>query len=180
MHRVLIVFSRKPDVMEYRRSERWIMSKTNEARRNKRPSPFLASGKGSCRCCCPARKMEGEFSRARPLVSSPSHSSPLLPFPPCSLAAALVSVLLSLACTRKGGKGRRRVVKCGEKLREGTTTTTTDMAGVVASGGEADQYFCTQAPSGSGPWHRGTLAPLSYFRSSLTLISDIVRTYIFT
>lgn len=180
MHRVLIVFSRKPDVMEYRRSERWIMSKTNEARRNKRPSPFLASGKGSCRCCCPARKMEGEFSRARPLVR-PSHSSPLLPFPPCSLAAALVSVLLSLACTRKGGKGRRRVVKCGEKLREGTTTTTTtDMAGVVASGGEADQYFCTQAPSGSGPWHRGTLAPLSYFRSSLTLISDIVRTYIFT
>lgn len=181
MHHVLIVFSRKPlDVMEYRRSERRIMSKTNEARRNKRPSSFLASEKGSCRCCCPARKMEGEFSRARPLVE-PSHSSPLLPFPPRSLAAALVSVLLSLACTRKGGKGRRRVVKCGEKLRrEGTTTTTMDTAGVVASGGEADQYFCTRAPSGSGPWHRGTLAPFSYFQSSLSLISVIIKTYTFT
>lgn len=113
MQRVLIVFSRKPlDVMEYRRSERRIMSKTNEARRNKRPSPFLASEKGSCRCCCPARKMEGEFSRARPLVE-PSHSSPLLsspPFPPPAhpsppRGCARVCVLLSLACTRKGGKG---------------------------------------------------------------------------
>jgi len=34
-----------------------------------------------------------------------------------------------------------------------------DTVGMIASGGEADQYFCTQAPSGSGPWHRGVLAP---------------------
>jgi len=135
--------------MEYRRSERRIMSKTNEARRNKRPSPFLASEKGSRRCCCPARKMEGEFSRARPLVKS-SH----LLSSRRSLAAALAFVLLPPACARKGGKGRRRVVKCGEKLRrEGTTTTTMNAVGVAASGDEADQYFCTQAPSGSGPWY---------------------------
>lgn len=112
MHHVLIVFSRKPlDVMEYRRSERRIMSKTNEARRNKRPSPFLASEKGSCRCCCPARKMEGEFSRARPLVE-PSHSSPLLSslslLAPSRLRSCL-SFFLSRVPERatKGGKVRR-------------------------------------------------------------------------
>lgn len=113
--------------MEYRRSERRIMSKTNEARRNKRLSPFLASEKGSRRCCCPARKMEGEFSRARPLVKS----IPSLPSRR-SLAAALAFVLLPPACARKGGKGRRRVAKCGEKLRREGTTTTTDAVGIAA------------------------------------------------
>lgn len=105
--RVLIVFSRKPpDVMEYRRSERRIMSKTNEARRNKRPRPFpCESKKGSRRCCCPARKMEGEFSRARPLVKS-SHS-PLLP-PGLSRLRSCSSFFLPRASERagKGDEGR--------------------------------------------------------------------------
>lgn len=120
MHHVLIVFSRKPlDVMEYRRSERRIMSKTNEARRNKRPSPFLASEKGSCRCCCPARKMEGEFSRARPLVE-PSHSFPLLsPLPfPSLLPRGCARVCPSFS--RVYQKGRERATKGGEVRRETT------------------------------------------------------------
>lgn len=111
--RVLIVFSRKPpDVMEYRRSERRIMSKTNEAKRNKRPSPFLASEKGSRRCCCPARKMEGEFSRARPLVKS-SHPPLLPPFP-----RGCTCVRPSSSHVRQ--KGRERATKGGKVRRETT------------------------------------------------------------
>jgi len=162
--RVLIVFSRKPpDVMEYRRSERRIMSKTNEARRNKRAGPFLASRKGSRWCCCPARKMEGEFSRARPLVKS-SHS----PLPSGPVAAALRP-----SSSRVRQKGRERATKGGKVRRETTAgrydETTTSTVGVAASGDEADQYFCTQAPSGSGPWYHGTLAPPG---------SDILNSYL--
>lgn len=174
--RVLIVFSRKPpDIMEYRRSEKRIMSKTNEARRNKRPSPFLASEKGSRRCCCPARKMEGEFSRARPLVKSSHLLSSLR-----TLAAALVFVLLSLACARKGGKGRRRVVKCGEKLRrEGTTTTMKRGGDSCRVGTKPINTFALKLPRVQG---RGivVLSQLWDAETFLTLISVIVRTYIFT
>lgn len=152
--------------MEYRRiSERRIMSKTNEARRNKRPSPFLASEKGSRRCCCPARKMEGEFSRARPLVKS-SHSSP--PSAPSRLRSRVRPF-----SSRVRQKGRERATKGGKVRRETTAGRYDDddddeHSGeeggreVATSGNEADQYFCTRAPSGSGPWYRGAFAPRGY------------------
>lgn len=81
MHRVLIVFSRKPlDVMEYRRSVRRIMSKTNEARRNKRASPFLCVGEGFASVLLSCEKNGGRIfprsppRRAESLLSS-RHSS---------------------------------------------------------------------------------------------------------
>lgn len=128
------------------------------------------------RCCCPARKMEGEFSRARPLVKS-SHS-PLLPLR--SLAAALVFVLLPPAYARKGGKGRRRVVKCGEKLRrEGTTTTTNHTGRGSCEWGRSRSILLHSSSLGFRAvvsWCSRT----SRIPAFLTLISVIVRTYIYS
>lgn len=128
----------------------------NKRSEEKQKSPALASRRRRVRarrCCCPARKMEGEFSRARPLVA------PLLPafLRGCARAASLFLSRPPEGRERatKGGKTRERNYR-----REGTTATM-DTVGVVASGGEADQYFCTRAPSGSGPWHRGALSPTS-------------------
>lgn len=117
------------------------------------------------------------FPRSPPRRVESLLSFPLFRFPPRSLTA-LPRVCPSFS--REYQKGRERATKGGKVRRETTTTTTMDTAGVVASRGEADQYFCTRAPSGSGPWHRGTLAPFSYFQSSLSLISVIVKTCIFT
>lgn len=155
--RVLIVFSRKlTGVMEYRRSERSeIMSKTNEARRNKRAQPLPRAGEG--------------FALVGVAVLREKWRANFPALVPSSLLSCLRSFAAALALrpsfSRARQKGRERATKGGKTRernyrREGTTATM-DTVGVVASGGEADQYFCTRAPSGSGPWHRGALSRTS-------------------
>jgi len=110
--RILIVFSRKPtDVMEYRRSGRRIMSKTNEARRNKRPSSCLARARGRVRAGVAVlrEKWRANFPALAPSSSRFS--------PPSRLRSR--RVLLPHTRARKGGKGRRRVVKCGRETTAG-------------------------------------------------------------
>lgn len=147
-------------------------NKRSEEKQKTQPFPCVGEGFVSVLLSC-----EKNGGRIFPR-SPPRHAASLLSSPPFPSLLPRGCARVCPSFSRVYQKGRERATKGGEKLREGTTTTTMDMAGVVASGGEVDQYFCTQAPSGSGPWHRGILAP-SLPRSSLTLTFDIVRTYTF-
>lgn len=143
--------------MEYRQSERRIMSKTNEARRNKRLRPFPCIEEGFASVLLSCEKNGGRIFPRSPPRQVESLSSPPSPVP-----RGCARVRPSSSRVRQ--KGRERATKGGKVRRETTAGRYDDDDelhgwGVAASGDEADQYFCTQAPSGSGPWYHGALAP---------------------
>lgn len=119
-------------------------NKRSEEKQKAQPFPCVGFvEKGSRRCCCPARKMEGEFSPVRPL-------SPKLLF---SLSVPFVCAYVRLFLRRryrKGGKARRRVAKYGEKLREGTTTTMDTQWGYLRVGAKRINTFALKLPRVQG------------------------------
>lgn len=136
-------------------------NKRSEEKQKSRPFPCIEEGFALVLLSC-------EKNGGRIFPRSPPRQVESLPSSLRSVAAALRP-----SSSRVRQKGRERATKGGKVRRETTAgrydETTTSTVGVAASGDEADQYFCTQAPSGSGPWYRGALAPPG---------SDILNSYL--